>query len=145
VSALARLEALRGREFVSDFRAARLGLEAVGDVSTVAPRLVGPSSVWRSHTPFAPPRHAKGGITTWEPHVEAQVCEELNRRGFPEPSSVRVLRGDWLSFRRHRISERLAASRSAVGVEIVFSEPVAGPLALGGLSHFGLGLFVPEP
>lgn len=144
VSALARLGDLGVREFISDFRPARLGLEAVGDISAVAPTLVGPSACWQSHTPFAPPRHAKGGRDRWEAHVEAQVGEELSRRGYPEPASVRLLRGDWLSFRRHRINERLAASRSAVGVEIGFVEPVAGPMALGALSHFGLGLFVPS-
>lgn len=142
-AALVRLEGLWGREFISDFRPARLGLEAVGDISAVAPRLAGPSSRWASHTPFAPPRHPKRGVA-WESHIEAQVGQELARRGCPEPSAVRVRTGDWLSFRRHRIGERLADGRRAMGVEIVFSEPVAGPIALGALSHFGLGLFLPE-
>lgn len=142
VAALARLDALRGREHISDFRPARLGLEAVGQVSVVAPELTGPSTRWTSHTPFAPPRHAGRG-TPWVAHVEAQVRQELVRRGHPEPSSIDVRTGDWLSFRRHRISERLADGRRAVGVEVVFPEPVAGPMALGALSHFGLGLFLP--
>ena len=143
VAALARLAELRAHEHVSDFRPARLGLEAVGDISAVAPRLVGPAARWVSHTPFAPPRHGRRGVM-WESHVMAQVAQELARRGHPEPVSIRVLTGDWLSFRRHRTSERLADGRRAVGVEIQFAERVTGPIALGALSHFGLGLFVPE-
>ena len=143
LTAIASLESLRGREYISDFRPSKLGLEAVGDISDVAPRIVGPARRWESHTPFAPPRHSKRA--TWESHIEVQVGEELARRRHPEPVSVRVLPGDWLSFRRHRIKERLADGRRAAGVEIVFSAPVAGPIALGALSHFGLGLFLPAP
>lgn len=144
VRALARLEALKGWGHVSDFRPARLGLEAVGDIAVVEPPLVGPSARWVSHTPFAPPRHAKRGAD-WHAHVVAQVGEELARRGFPDPSSIRLRRGDWLSFRRHRVEERLADGRRAAGVELEFAEPVAGPISIGALSHFGLGLFLPEP
>ena len=32
----------------------------------------------------------------------------------------------------------------AVGVELALPEPVRGPLALGALCHFGLGLFLPR-
>ena len=30
-------------------------------------------------------------------------------------------------------------------LRIELTEPVGGPLSLGHLSHFGLGLFAPEP
>jgi len=40
--------------------------------------------------------------------------------------------------------QRRGDARRAVGVEVVFAEPVPGPLSLGALSHFGLGLFVPR-
>ena len=142
VSALADLDRLMGFGHVSDFRPGRLGLEALGEPAQVAPELIGPSPVWRSATPFAPPHHAHKR-TPWDQHVRQQVAEELRRRGFPTPRSVDLFQADWLSYRRYRIRERLQDGRRAAGVEIAFGSEVAGPIALGLLSHFGLGLFVP--
>jgi CRISPR-associated protein Csb2 len=142
VSALADLDRLVGYGHVSDFRPGRLGLEAMGTPAEVVPELVGPAARWRSLTPFAPPRHAHKH-QLWDEYLRQQVTEELGRRSFPAPKSVRLLAGDWLSYRRYRIRERLEDGRTAVGVELAFEEEVAGPLALGALSHFGLGLFVP--
>ncbi len=143
VQALADIDRLIGFAHVPDFRPMRLGMEAVGDIVDVAPDLVGPARVWRSVTPFAPARHPKHR-TPWPRHLTAQVVEELAWRDKPPPLGVRLLDGDWLAFRRHRpTTDRLEDGRRAAGVEITFPEPVAGPLALGALSHFGLGLFVP--
>jgi len=143
MQALGWLERLVGFAFISDFRPARLGLEGFGDAAVIARNLVGPSRRWRSHTPFAPPRHAKRG-TPWEVHIDVQIREELTRRGLPEPEEIVLLRGDWLSYRRNRPTrEPLEAARRAVGLELRFAEPVTGPMALGALSHFGLGLFLP--
>jgi CRISPR-associated protein Csb2 len=49
----------------------------------------------------------------------------------------------WLEFRRLRSGGggQLADARG-FGFEIVFAEPVRGPLALGYGCHFGLGQFV---
>lgn len=143
---LGRLHHLRGFAHVSDFRPCRLGLEAYGLVDEVAPELVGPAKVWESHTPFAPPRHAKRR-TPWIEHVTDQVSEELERRGKPPPRAVEVLPGDWASYRTHRHTknERLINARRATGVRITFAGPVTGPIAIGALSHFGLGLLLPTP
>ncbi len=58
---------------------------------------------------------------------------------------------DWRPWRRYRPSARMRrdsrqgqATRPAAFLRIELTEPVSGPLALGHLSHFGLGLFVPE-
>jgi len=141
--AVADLDRLTGFGHVPDFRPTRLGLEAVGEIEKVAPELVGPSKVWTSHTPFAPPRHGKRH-QSWDDLVAAQVKEELVRRDKPAPVRVALVRGEWLAYRRHRpTTERLEEGRRATGVRIEFDRPVTGPLALGALSHFGLGLFVP--
>lgn len=142
IRALADLDRLVGYSHIADFRPARLGLEAIGEIRHVGGRLVGPSRVWRTHTPFAPARHGKRR-QAWADHVVAQVRDELRWRGFPDPDSVELLPGDWLSYRRYRVKERLEDARRATGVEIAFSGPVRGPVALGALSHFGLGLFLP--
>lgn len=145
-AALAALTRLRGHGHLADFRPTRLGLEAVASVAVAAPRLVSqpPATRWVPHTPFVPPRHPKRR-QLWDDHVVVQVREELARRGLPEPATVRPVGGPWLSFRRHRINERLADARRAAGVEVVFPEPVGGPISIGALSHFGLGLFRPQP
>lgn len=143
VAALAGVTELRGYGHLPDFRPARLGVEALGSIAVAAPTLVGPATRWITQTPFVPPRHGKRH-QPWEEHVAIQVREELARRGFPDPSSIRLVAGAWLSFRRHRINERLADARRPAGVEITFPDPVGGPLAIGALSHFGLGLFLPD-
>nr|MDA8263103.1 type I-U CRISPR-associated protein Csb2 [Actinomycetota bacterium] len=143
VQALASLDRLVGYAHVPDFRPARLGLEAFGDIAAVAPELMGPARVWRSFTPFAPARHPKRR-TPWDQHLTSQVTEELAWRDQPAPTEIRPLEGDWLAFRRHRpTTDRLEDARRATGLEITFPEAVAGPIALGALSHFGLGLFMP--
>lgn len=144
VDALATLSQLRGYGHVTDFRECRLGLEAVGAIDDVARELVGPSRGWKSATPFAPARHGRRR-TAWEEHVVDQARLELGYRGLPSPERIEVLRGDWLDFRRHRPSkQRLQDARRASGLSLRFGEPVKGPIALGALSHFGLGVFVPN-
>lgn len=141
--AVVHLGGLRGHRHISDFRPLRLGLEAVGTVETVAPELVGPATVWESHTPFAPARHRKRGQDP-RAFLEAEVSRELAFRGVHLAPSVTALPGDWLAFRRHRPDrQRLAEAHYAVGLRLTFPKPVTGPLALGALSHFGLGLLTP--
>lgn len=143
--AATRIRDLRSSEHVKDFRNCELGLEAVGSVVHVAPMLTGPAQVWTSHTPFSPPRHAKRH-QDWHGHIEKQVREELERRGLDRPDEVELLTGrPWLAFRRHRPSkEKVRHARRAVGVHLIFASEVEGPIAIGALSHFGLGLFVPD-
>jgi CRISPR-associated protein Csb2 len=146
VAALATLTELRGYGHVKDFRPGRLAVEALGDVGAALPELVGPARRWVSRTPYAPGRHGRRG-TSFVDHVEQDVRREIAVRGYPEPSLVESYAGPvpWLSFRRHRPStEDLGASRNATGLRITFDEPQRGPLALGALSHFGLGLFDPQ-
>jgi CRISPR-associated protein Csb2 len=43
------------------------------------------------------------------------------------------------------MKEKLAHSRQGTGLVLEFESPVTGPLLLGQLSHFGFGVFAPEP
>lgn len=153
VRALQRLEGLSERDWLADFRPVLLGLEAVGSIGDVAPELVTSSSHdghagagsrrWRTLTPFVPPRHAKRRHST-EQDVVLQVSQELERRGFPAPTQVRLIPGRWASFRTHRPSkQRRDERRRGFGAEIEFDEAVRGPMCLGQHSHFGMGLFWP--
>lgn len=137
------LGGLRGHEHLSDFRPLRLGLEGIGSVEEIAPELTASPRnglIWESHTPYVPPRHRKRGQDPVD-FVAGDVARELQSRNLPTPCRVGVVRGDWLAYRRHR--KRLAEGRWATGLRLEFEQPVAGPISIGALSHFGLGLFVP--
>lgn len=141
VAALAALTELRLR----DAEPLRLALTAIGRTDAMRlPALLGPARVWRSLTPFGLTRHPKtrGGREIDGP--SDQIRRELALRGFPEPDSIEQLHGAWLEYRRTRPGRSRLEAPRAVGVRITFAEEVSGPLALGALSHFGLGLYVPE-
>lgn len=134
VGAGRNVRGLSGREL-------HLGVEATGRIEEVAPELVGPAATWVSATPYVMARHHKGVTAT---QLRTDVEEELARRDICPPASVELLAGDWSSFRRHRLDEGLSDRRRAFGLRLCFDTAVRGPLALGRLSHFGLGLFLPE-
>lgn len=110
---------------------------------------LGPARVWRSATPFVPPRHMKRRGGRWVELPADQLREALASLGL---APVRIdacerlqLKGralDWYRFRRRRSSG--AGSRGsdqAFGFVIEFAQPVPGPIAVGYGAHFGLGRF----
>lgn len=141
--ALVDTRRLFGRGYLRDFRPCRLGLEAVGDVATAAPQLLESSDTWESFTPFAAPRHRHKNQSEAE-FIRREVAREVTVRGLPEPAEVALMQDRaWLAFRRHRARETLEQARPAVGVRLRFAQPVPGPIVIGALSHFGLGLLLP--
>jgi CRISPR-associated protein Csb2 len=103
------------------------------------------STTWKSLTPFVPPRHLKQrGKDT----LDAQIQAELSRRGVPPPSRI-IVRDphddDDARRLRHTVCSRQRGPRPpqecSFAVDLVFEQPVRGPIALGYGSHFGLGLF----
>lgn len=142
VACLAELRELRLRQLPEPLR---LALVALGQAEALRlPALLGPSRRWRTLTPFGLPRHPKRRCGRVIDDPEAQIRRELELRGLASPRTVRLLRGPWLEYRRTRPGVSRRAARRAVGLELEFDEPLSGPLALGALSHFGLGLFVPS-
>jgi len=142
IAAIAGLRELRMRDAPDPFRVA---LVALGDTRALSlPGLIGPHTGWRSLTPLALTRHAKrrGGRTV--DGAEDQVLRELILRGFPAPAEIELLAGDWMRFALVRPGTPRRAAPTVVGARLRFAQPVRGPIALGGLSHFGLGLFTPE-
>jgi len=109
----------------------------------------GRSRIWRSATPFVPPRHPKlrGGVWTDQP--TQQVAALLEREGLPG-AEVRLLPDSrdqagelrWSRFRRRR--QRGGGARgvdAGLGFELRFATPVVGPIVIGYGAHFGLGRF----
>jgi CRISPR-associated protein Csb2 len=124
--------------------------QAAGRVGDVAPELCGPTSRrWRSRTPYLPVRHQKNRESA-EEYLAADVAAELRYRGRDDAVLARVELASGMTaqtvnqFRRYRTKERLRQSRPGVGLVLEFASPVAGPLPLGQLSHFGFGVFEPD-
>lgn len=113
---------------------------------------LGPARVWRSHTPFVPPRfqHNRGGRVTDSP--EEQLVRFLTGQGLPVPEVARIdapslartsQRIDWFRFRMQRQhGGGSGAGNRGCGYELRFAEPVLGPIAMGYGAHQGLGQFM---
>ncbi|MGH3321469.1 MAG: type I-G CRISPR-associated protein Csb2 [Nocardioidaceae bacterium] len=143
LEAIARTRILGAHERQPGPRKAELRISGLGPVRDIVPELVGPARCWESVTPFCPPRHRKG---RWSEFLAAEVCRELGYRGHPEPAIVRPLgTADWAGFVRYRPQRdgSRAKSRPGGGLRLEFECQVEGPLLLGALSHFGLGMFWP--
>jgi CRISPR-associated protein Csb2 len=104
--------------------------------------------MWQTMTPFVPPQHIydRHGNEKRGKSLQAQVLNELCHHGFPaERAVIEVLRGQWVKVhqRRSEPGDRTNIVKRGHHLRLTFPTPVAGPLALGHSSHFGLGLFVP--
>jgi CRISPR-associated protein Csb2 len=114
--------------------------------SLLGKHVTGPSRVWTSRTPYVPPRHIKRrGMNT----VQGQAQRELASR-FHHEAEVELLTRDEMTVRRFHRFVRIRRDEGKqppqdcfYGLRLTFVQAVAGPLALGYGSHFGLGLFVP--
>lgn len=129
----------------SDRKPITVRLAGYGDTADVLDDLAGPARTWRSVTPFVTPRHGRG-----IDFLKAEIVRELAHRDLP-PAEAIGIDGDWRSFTRFRPTRRFArtdpdprSARPGTGWQLAFPEPVTGPIALGHLSHFGLGLFLPD-
>lgn len=155
---LTALDRLVGRtvgvpERVPGPRNLHVRVNAYGDTEVLPEHLVGPSTTWTSITPFV--------LSRWKPrnadpqeHLIKEIHRELQSRGLPAPTRITRLPGKhWALYRRHRWSPHYRngsttktvgsrnETRPACALRLEFDQPVSGPLALGHLSHFGLGLF----
>lgn len=110
---------------------------------TLPAALAGPARVWRSLTPFSCPRRADRPSRRTPDHLTGEITRELEYRGLPGPAEVaessRPVRG-WQT----RRPSRPVWVPPPRHLRVEFSAPVPGPIALGRLSHFGLGVLIPE-
>lgn len=147
-----------GRLWTSDmvtensFPTQRLLVAGLGAVTEIADEITAGgdgATMWRSATPYFPVRHQKR--KTIEEFLQLDLDKELGYRDATAGVEVvqvdveddRATVSDLVRFRRRRLRERREQSRRGFSVRVTLSKPVAGPLLLGQLSHFGAGLFVP--
>lgn len=140
---------------------AKLALQELGrpeDFADESP-LLARSRCWISRTPFLPGRYAKrtragvpkcdaSGLQIGGP--EHELRRLLAMAGLPEPVAVEPVAGTrlggrevaWREFLRQRSGG--GPAKTGYGFRIEFPEAVAGPMALGEASHFGMGRFEGE-
>ncbi|MBS4729902.1 type I-U CRISPR-associated protein Cas5/Cas6 [Mycobacterium sp. SM1] len=146
------LSALCGIRALYDYRRrVRVRVSGVGIVEQVAPELVGPARTWCAVTPFTPARYPKKNRDEWRSFVVAEIQRELELRGRKPTDDIEFVDGPWTAFVRHRPSARMRGDKRqgqarlpSEFLRLRFKQPTQGPLTLGWLSHFGLGLFTPE-
>jgi len=141
VAALASISHIRLREVPDPLRCA---LSALGTESELElPGLIGPAQSWQTLTPFGLVRHPKRRQGRLVDSPEDQVRRELAHRGFSDDVEVTLEKGSWHRFRSSKAGSSRLDRASLIGVRITFPEPVRGPMALGALAHYGLGLMEP--
>lgn len=142
VGQLKRLYTRDGREWQVWFE----GAGTVEDFHKVS-LYTKPAEVWRSLTPYLHPWHVKRGFG-----ISEQLRRECRLRRLPEPEDIRFLPEVMVGSRPrrpvhfHRFRNKrglIQADTRGCFAELVFPEPILGPLALGFGCHYGLGLFVP--
>ena len=128
----------------------RLALEGFGRPVDFAgsARIFGVASKWRSMTPFLAAGHLKAS------GYPGEVVRLLRRRGLDadgveveELEGIAVGGTEHRALHFHRFRSRGGEKQpDATGalLRVRFPQPIAGPLAIGFGSHFGLGLFTPE-
>ena len=110
--------------------------------------LFGTSRMWQSVTPYVRTKHTKRRGGKIKDSAEDQIRHELDHRYNLAPIRIRCMHDGLLGkWKLHEFEYRRDSSNPVPGlfkVEIMFAEPVRGPLALGYGSHFGVGLFMPS-
>lgn len=111
------------------------------------------SEVWRSVTPWIPPRHMKRQGTD---SLFGMVASECVRRGLPRPTRVSPLMDEadrpvWMDMRHFVVADppgkkghghhHQPVTAQRLSLEVVFDRPVSGPICLGYGAHVGLGRF----
>ena len=127
----------------------RLALEGFGRPPDFAggARIFGTSRHWRSATPFLASGHLKAA------GYPAEVRRLLKRRGLDAADvevtvlpSIGVGGTPRRAIHFHRFRSRgreVQPDAAGALLDVVLPEAIAGPMAIGYGSHFGLGLFVP--
>ena len=146
---LSVLEALASRtigvpEGVPGPRDLHVRIAAFGGPDLLPETWTRPSTRWTSLTPFVPAGHMRRGRDLLD-FLRKEIKREFSYRPhLPSPNLTVDITPDgrWPLFIRHRWRrETRSATRPCYGLDVTFTEPVTGPIALGALAHFGLGLF----
>lgn len=170
--ALGRLRTLRTGREGEDRHPLRLLLLGMGTASEYHSGPLKPSRAWISATPYLATRYAKtrgrdridirwpGARAAFlERDIRGQLAAALPQLSAANLSQVRIeplwddnqvfrigRRWRTIQFKRFRHKAGDDGGRRIAGAfRLIFPCPVPGPIALGWSSHFGMGLFLPDP
>ncbi len=118
-----------------------------GDDALPSP-LIGPARRWRSVTPYLPTGHRKGDPETFAGRRLRADLGHMPASSGVGVDSVEVLPSPFarsFTSRRARGPTQGRYQPCPVFVEVDLDREVHGPLCVGALSHFGLGLFAAVP
>lgn len=119
-----------------------------GGLAELAPEIAAIETHWISAMPYLPVRHRKRNRSD-DQHLADDIAYECHYRSLPAPVEITRVDGklreaEIAQFRRRRSREPMNRQRRGVYLRLRFEERMTGPIALGQLSHFGFGLFVPD-
>ncbi|MBO0884044.1 MAG: type I-U CRISPR-associated protein Cas5/Cas6, partial [Mycobacterium sp.] len=115
-------------------------MSGYGPATDILPEYCGTHPTWISATPFAPTGYQKKNHT-WQRYVQDRVNKELTYRGMPTARIDFPDKHPQIRIAAHRPFQPGLHHPTPVWLKLTFNQPVPGPLALGRLAHFGLGLF----
>ncbi|MBN2559622.1 MAG: type I-U CRISPR-associated protein Cas5/Cas6 [Phycisphaerae bacterium] len=168
--ALDRLHALRTGREGEDRHPLRLLLLGLGASEEYRPGPLRRSTVWQSATPYIATRYAKtrgphridmgsseacaaflkddllAQLAAVRPDFVKDAIQEAAVTPLWDENRIFRIAERWrtIQFKRFRHKARDDGGRRLAGAfRLTFRGPVAGPIALGWSSHFGMGLFVP--
>lgn len=104
---------------------------------------VGPSTMWRTATPIVLDRHPRKSRGE---SVESMLRLSFTNAGYPEPTKIRASHHPFLSGAIAGIAQandQLKKPGTPVHAEVVFDEPVRGPMLVGRGRYIGVGLLKP--
>lgn len=142
VAALAKLTYLTMHEVPGVLPCALAALGGADEL--LIPEITGPARSWRSMTPFGLVRHQKRRGGRVVDSAMDQVRSELLHRKLPDPERIEFVRGSWHRFRGSKKGASRLERARLLGVRLRFPKSVSGPIAIGALSHYGLGLMIPD-
>ena len=116
-------------------------LIGMGSKKQIFPQnLIGPSRKWNSLLPFLPQRYNKKESPL--KFITDCVKRELDSREIDSVGlKVSMIPGPWGAFKTYRIKETASKRRPPFSLSLEFEKEVEGPILIGSLSHFGMGLF----
>ena len=100
-----------------------------------------PSRRWSAAIPVVHERWTKGAPSL------AEIARWCGYAGLPSPISARTsvlpLRAGVPTFASHHLARKGARQHPYSYIEVEFADLISGPVAIGKLRHFGIGLFFP--
>lgn len=135
-----------GRRFSEhDVEALKRLTELPGDIAILLKSFsiesLNEGKVWISATPFVSARHHRKSRGSWKEWMQEELLRETQHRELQQPAMIEFIKNNKYSFKTIRKGVDL---QNQAFFRLTYEKEVPGPFSLGGLAHFGIGLFLPQ-